>query len=48
MKTLYWIATGLFSLLMLASAAFEIFAFAESAAFVAQLGYPTHIAICCR
>ena len=44
MKIAYWIVTGLFCFLMLAAAAMEIFSFAESAAFVAQLGYPAHIA----
>ena len=44
MKIAYWIVTGLFCLLMLAAAALEIFGFAESAAFLKQLGYPAHIA----
>lgn len=44
MKIAYWIVTGLFCLLMLAAAAMEIFGFAESAAFIGQLGYPAHIA----
>ena len=44
MKIAYWIVTGLFCLLMLAAAAMEIFGFAESAAFVKQLGYPAYIA----
>lgn len=44
MKIAYWIVTGLFCLMMLAGAAMEIFSFAESAAFLNQLGYPAHIA----
>jgi hypothetical protein len=44
MRIAYWIVTGLFCLLMLAAAAMEIFGFAESAAFINQLGYPAHIA----
>ncbi len=44
MKIAYWIVTGLFCLLMSAAAAMEIFSFAESAAFINQLGYPAHIA----
>jgi len=44
MKIAYWIVTGLFCLLMIAAAAMEIFGFAESAAFINQLGYPAHIA----
>lgn len=44
MKIAYWIVTGIFCLMMLASAAFETFAFAESEKMVVQLGYPAHIA----
>lgn len=44
MKIAYWIATGLLCLMMLASAAIEIFMFGESAKFVAQLGFPPFIA----
>ena len=44
MKIAYWIVTGIFCLLMLAAVAMEIFGFAESVAFVNQLGYPAHIA----
>jgi hypothetical protein len=44
MKITFWIVTGLFCLLMLAAVAMETFGFAESAAFIKQLGYPAHIA----
>lgn len=44
MKIAYWIVTGLFCLMMLLSAAFEIFGFAQSVTFLGQLGYPAHIA----
>lgn len=44
MKIAYWIVTGLFCLMMLASAAFEILGFAQSVEFLKQLGYPAHIA----
>ncbi len=44
MKIAYWIVTGLFCLMMLASAAFEIFMFGDSVKFLAQLGFPAYIA----
>lgn len=44
MKIAYWIVTGLFCLMMLAGAAMEIFAFAESQQFVTSLGFPPFIA----
>ena len=44
MKIAYWIVTGIFCLLMLAAVAMEVFGFAESVAFLKQLGYPAHIA----
>jgi len=44
MKIAYWIVTGLLCLMMLASAAMEILMFRDSAAFVAQLGFPHFIA----
>jgi hypothetical protein len=44
MKIAYWIVTGLFCLMMLASAAFEIFAFGESAKMLGELGYPAYLA----
>ena len=44
MKIFYWIVTGLLCLMMLASAAVEIFMFGESAKFVGQLGFPHYIA----
>lgn len=44
MKIAYWIVTGLLCLLMLVSAAFEIFGFAQSVEMLKQLGYPAHIA----
>ncbi len=44
MKIAYWIVTGLFCLMMLAAAAFEIIGFKESVEFLSQLGYPAHIA----
>ena len=44
MKIAYWIVTGLFCLFMLASAAIETFMFGESVKFLAELGYPAHIA----
>jgi hypothetical protein len=44
MKIAYRIVTGLFCLMMLASAAFEIFGFSRSAELLKQLDYPAHIA----
>ena len=44
MKIAYWIVTGIFCLMMLASAAIETFMFGESVKFIEQLGYPAHIA----
>lgn len=44
MKIAYWIVTGLFCLMMLASAAFEILAFGESVKMLASLGFPLYIA----
>ena len=44
MKIAYWIVTGLFSLMMLLSAAVEIFAFGQSVTMLGQLGYPAHLA----
>jgi hypothetical protein len=43
MKIAYWIVTSLFCLMMLASAAFEIFAFGESVKMPAALSYPAHL-----
>lgn len=43
MKIFYWIVTGLLCLMMLASAAIEIFMFGESAKLVAGLGFPHYI-----
>ena len=44
MKIAYWIVTGLLCLMMLASAAIEVFMFGESAKLVSQLGFPHFIA----
>lgn len=44
MKIAYWIVTGLFCLMMLASAAVEIFMFDESVKMLAALGFPLYIA----
>lgn len=43
MKIVYWIATGLLCLLMLASAGMYIFNHAEVANIFTKLGYPTYI-----
>lgn len=42
-KIIYWIATGLLSLLMLASAGMYIFNHAEVAKIFQSLGYPAYI-----
>jgi hypothetical protein len=44
MKIAYWIVTGILCLIMLASAAIEIFMFGESAKLVGELGFPHYIA----
>ena len=44
MKIAYWIVTGLLCLMMLASAAIEIFAFGESVKMLGALGFPHFIA----
>ena len=44
MKIAYWLVTGLFCLMMLASAGFEIFAFGESLKMLQSLGFPNYIA----
>lgn len=44
MKIAYWIVTGLFCLMMLASAAVEIFMFGESVKMLTALGFPLYIA----
>ncbi len=44
MKIAYWIVTGLFSLMMLAAAAIEIFSFNQSVKMLYQLGFPPFIA----
>lgn len=44
MKIAYRIVTGLLCLMMLAGAAMEIFAFAESQQFVTSLGFPPFVA----
>jgi magnesium-transporting ATPase (P-type) len=44
MKIAFWIVTGIFCLMMLASAVFEVVAFNESVTFLAQLGFPKFIA----
>ncbi len=43
-RIIYWIATILLSLMMLAAGVFEIVAFDESVKMLGQLGYPAHIA----
>lgn len=44
MKIAYWIVTGLFCLMMFASAAVETFMFADSVKFLAELGFPMFVA----
>ncbi len=44
MKIAYWIVTGLLCLMMLASAAIEIFSFGESVKMLNALGFPLYIA----